>query len=138
MIAKGSEVLTKAIGDARAQMINDRLKFEQELAHMENEMVMSPGVPQVVNIQGHAEIRVFPEEVRIKHKVWRLAPGQATMVPKIVAEFLRLRRLSQQEQAERQAALQKNLEKPDLDNEMIRINNKYHATGGIPLEGETI
>lgn len=131
LIAQGSQMFTEAVSKARASIAHDRLRFEEELAHMEQELVMSPGVPQMVNMNGHIEIKVFPEEVRIKHKVWRLPPGQPTMVPQVVAETLRNRRVSQMETAERQAALQRNLEKPDLDAEMARINTKYHATGGI-------
>lgn len=136
LIANAAQTTAKAMAEARANIVNDRLKFEEDLSKMPKVTIVSAGVPEIVNINGHMEMRVFPEEIRIKHKVWRLPPGQPVSVPEIVSKAIEQRRKSQQETYERQAAMQKNLEQGELEHEMQRINTKYGSNGGIVVDTE--
>lgn len=132
LIAQGVEIHKKALETARAEAINSRLRFEYELAHMPTETIVSPGRLEMVQ-QGGAQVpKLFSEEVRIRHKVWILKPGEVTVVPKIVADLVRERRLMESETEERREALGKNLRDDQLAKRMNEISSKY-SSGQIEL-----
>jgi hypothetical protein len=70
---------------------------------------------------GQQVVKIIPEEVRIRHRVWVYPPGQAVEVPKTVAQFLDQRRASQQETAKRQELLSRNLESTKLAEEWAKV-----------------
>lgn len=110
IVAKGAKQYTQAIQQARASQATDKLYFEQQLKTMPKEEIVSPGV-WIQTREGH---KLIAEEVRIKHKVWYLPPGQPIVVPKAVADVIRARRQSQAETAKRKEVLGKQVEQTKL------------------------
>lgn len=76
---------------ARANLVHENLRFDEELKNMEKIMVVARGEPVLVRKGDMPEIVIKPEVVGIKHRRWVLQPGVPTMVPKIVAEELNRR-----------------------------------------------
>lgn len=124
---KGALQMEQAIQQARAEVVSDRLKFEQELATMPRENVVSPGELVQVMEGGRPSMKIMNETVRIKHKVWTIPAGQVIEVPRIVAEVLRDRRLSEKENQERSDLLSKNLENDKLSAKWNEVNSKYKS-----------
>lgn len=110
IIAKGTAQFTKAVQQARAGQASNRILFEQQLKIMPTESVISPGVW----LNTREGMKIVPEEIRIKHKIWVLPPGVMTQVPKIVAERLREIRKSQIETQKRKEMLSKHMEQTKL------------------------
>ena len=126
-IANGAMIYQNAVAEARARNASDKVKFEQQLAAMPKETVISPGRWE----QTREGMKLFDEEVRIKHKVWILPAGQAIEVPKAVADLLRTRRAGQLEQQQRKELLSKRPEQGKLAEEWNKIGGS--KTQGIPL-----
>lgn len=111
IVARGAQQFTEAVQSARAKNASDKLLFEQQLKNMPKEQVISPGSW----IQTKEGMRLIPEEVRIKHKVWYLQPGVPTIVPVCVAEALRSRRQSQAHTDKLRSVLGKQMEQEKLN-----------------------
>lgn len=126
-IAKGVKLYQEAQKNVRAKMASDRLMFEEQLKDMPKIMVVSPGVW----IQTREGPRLTPEEVRIKHRVWHLNPGEPTMVPQCVAELLQTRRKSQIETQQRKDLLGKQIEQTKLAEAWNKIDGS--KTTSMPL-----
>lgn len=126
-VAKGVKMFENEIKVARAEHVNARLKFEEELRTMPKVTVTSPGVPEIVMRNGAQTPVLFPETIKIKHKTWTLQPGAPTEVPKIVADryqqILEMRRENQ----ELQSALGAQMKDTELFKKLREINEKYGA-----------
>lgn len=127
IVATGAQLYSKAIQDARANKASSKLQFEEQLRRMPKETIVSPGAW----IQTREGMKLIPEEVRIKHKVWYLIPGVPLDVPKAVADVLRDRRKSQFETAQRKEILGKQMEQ----NKMVQAWNNVNGskTESMPL-----
>ena len=121
VIAKGVRMYEKAKADAIANKAVDRLAFDRLLASQPKEIVVSPGRLETVIENGAQVPKMFPEEIRIKHRVWYLQPGVATEVPKAVADILRQRSASDAETNKRKALLSKHLEASVLASEWNKV-----------------
>jgi hypothetical protein len=121
LVAQGVAAYQQAKINATADIAAKNLMFDQKLASDEKVTVMWPG--QLVTTMEHGQqvVKIIPEEVRIRHRVWVYPPGQAVEVPKTVAQFLDQRRASQQETAKRQELLSRNLESTKLAEEWSKI-----------------
>lgn len=128
LIAQGAQTYSQEISKARANLVVERQMFDAELERMEQVMVVSAGELQYASVNGQMQAKLFPEEVRIKHRVWTLKPGVPTMVPKVVAQALERKRLTQAETEERQLAMSKNLNGSELEKEQARISQKYGSS----------
>jgi ribosomal protein L18E len=120
-IAKGVQMYQRAVNLAKANRVTDNLLFERQLREMPKETIVSPGTLMTVMENGSQVAKIFPEEVRIKHKVWYLQPGVQTEVPKAVADMLRTRRQSQAETSKRQQLLTQHKEASKLAHEWNSI-----------------
>jgi hypothetical protein len=118
VVAKGAKMYTEALVSARARSASDKLRFEEQLKNMPKENVLSPGSW----IQTREGMKLIPEEVRIKHKIWLLPPGVPIEVPKAVADVLRDRRKSQLETAKRKELLGKQVEQTKMAEEWAKID----------------
>lgn len=126
-VADGVQMYQNALAEATAQVAVKRLKFADQLARSPKVTVISPGeIVQVIE-NGSPVSKLMNEVVRIKHMQWVLPAGVPTEVPEIVAEVLKNRRRGQQETAERQALMMKNMESGKLNDAWNAINNKYHS-----------
>lgn len=137
LIAQGTLMAQKAIEKARANNSVDKLAFERDLARMPKVTVTSTGrMESGITAGGQQVTQLVPEEIRIKHKVWRLPIGQAVEVPQIVAERMLDIRRGQQETSEIQGVLTSGLEHHKQIEEMNKINHKpgYSKSGIIGLE----
>lgn len=122
--ANAAEETRKIFNDAQAKNAADRMRFEEEIQRMPKVSVASPGVLEIVNVNGRQTSRLVPEVIRIKHLTWVIPPGKVVEVPKIVAEVISDKRKSQQETAELEDALSNNLEAGELHRKMIEIKNR--------------
>lgn len=126
-VAKGVKMFENEIKVAKAEHVNSRLRFEEELRTMSKVTVTSPGVPELVMRNGAQTPVMVPEIIRIKHKQWVLQPGIPTEVPKIVADryqqILEMRRENQ----ELQNALGAQMKDTELFKKLAEINKKYGA-----------
>lgn len=136
LIAKGAQMAQDAIAAARASNATDKIKFEQDLARQPKVTVTSPGRVESGIIDGQPVTRLVPEEIRIKHKVWRLPVGVPVEVPQIVAQRMLDLRRSQQETTEVQGVLTSGMEHKDQLAKLNEINHKpgYSKSGIIGLE----
>lgn len=126
IIAKGGQMFTEAVQQAKANHASDRLVFEQALKNMPTETIVSPGQWE----QTREGPRLVPEVIRIKHKTWILEPGIPQEVPQIVAERLRNIRKSQAETAARKQILGKQMEQ----HKMVEAWNKVEGSAeSMPL-----
>jgi hypothetical protein len=128
ILAKGALMMQSAVKDARASIVSDNLAFEEKLARMPRVTVTSPGKLETIMQGGVPTPVMFPEEIRIKHKVWVLRPGVPTEVPEIVAKALDDRRKVEAENASRSELLQKNLNNDELISRMRDIDRKFGIT----------
>jgi hypothetical protein len=131
LIAQGVAQYEKAKQVAAADMATKNLMFDQKLASEPKVTVVWPGEIVTVMEAGQQVVKVAPSEVRIRHRLWRYAPGQTVEVPKTVANFLEQRRASQQETLKRQEILQKNLEAPKLAEEWSKVGGS--KTDAMPI-----
>jgi hypothetical protein len=116
---------------ARAEIVMDQKKFDEALEHEPKDLVISPGIMEMVNEGGVQMAKVRPEVIQIKHRKWVLQPNVPTEVPHSVYLRLAAIRKGQMETQERQVLLQKNLEKGQLDREMTKINEKYNSSSEL-------
>ncbi len=132
IIAKGVKQYQAELQKARAGQAVDRLAFERKLAAEKQETVVSPG--QLITVREGQQLvsKLIPEEVRIKHKVWLLAPGVPTLVPASVADMLRRRHKSQEETNQLKEMLGKHMEA----NKLAHAWNKQKGSGNMPLVPE--
>ena len=129
LTARESLNLQDKIQKARAELVNDKKRFEETLAAEPKEIVTSPGRHVTTSDgKGMQMARILPEEVRIKHMVWVFQPYVPTEVPHSVAEHLRNRWKSAQETQRRQEAMMKNMESGDLELEMKKIDAEFHSS----------
>jgi len=118
----------RLVAEAKAEIPNDRKRFDEDVARSPKVKIASPGKLIMVREQGAIVGKIIPEEVRIKHRIWVLPPGQEVEVPQIVADTLRSRRLSEQETQERKDVLQSNLEDKEVAKRMSAIDKKYRSS----------
>lgn len=123
--------LAEATRQARVSMAMDRKAFDEFLAKEPLVGVVSPGKVITVNEGGQPSARLMPEEVRVKHRVFVFPPGRLVEVPKSVSEILASRHRSEEETAERQAALSNNMESGKLEQKMKEIDAKYKTYGSL-------
>lgn len=117
-IANGVKMYQEAKAQAGAKSASDKLQFEEQLRNMPKETILSPGAW----IQTREGMKLIPEEVRIKHRVWHLPPGVPVTVPQCVADVLRDRRKSQMETAKRKELLGKQVEQTKMAEEWNKID----------------
>lgn len=99
---KGAELIQKAYADARAQSAVAKVEFERQLKSGPREVIMSPGVVEMIQVNDQPQMKVFAEVISLKGHKWILQPGVPTEVPKIVAE--RYRQMQQgKEEAQRRS-----------------------------------
>jgi acyl-CoA synthetase (NDP forming) len=127
-IAEGVQEYREAVNLAKASRVSDNLMFEQQIRSMPTEMVTSPGQLITTMENGSQVAKLIPEEIRIKHKVWLLNPGQQTEVPKCVADALRERRKSQAETAKRAELLSKHMESGKLSEQWNNLRGSKTLT----------
>jgi hypothetical protein len=84
--AREGKRLTARIQQAKASKTVERLQFEQLLASQPKVTIISPGISRMVREGGSIIHKIFPEEIRIKHRVWYLTPNVPTEVPELVAQ----------------------------------------------------
>lgn len=126
LIAKGANMFQEAIQMQKANIVTDQLAFEDMITRMPRVKVISPGkLESVIGPGGQAVPTLFPEEIRIKHKVWVLPPGQEIEVPEIVAQALKERRRIEAENDARSKVLQKNMNNDELIRELKNIDKQY-------------
>ena len=127
LIANGLKMHKEAMAKAMAQRVADNLKFEEALRDMPTEKVVSPGVLVTVMENGRPASKLLPEQVMIKTKTWTLPPGKLVEVPKIVAEYLRNRRTSEEETEARKHLLEQNLEASELAKKWAEVKGSAEA-----------
>jgi len=116
---------------ARASIAVDRQQYDRWLELQPKETVVSPGKVITITEGGQQQARLIPEEVRIKHRIWKFPPGVAVVVPQPIAETLRSRRRSEEETQARQAVMMKNLESSKLEAAMKEIDTRYNTNGSL-------
>jgi hypothetical protein len=125
IIAQGAQMYTKAVQQAKASRASDKLKFEDQIRKMPTELVISPG--EWINTR--EGMRLIPQQIRIKHKIWTLPVGVPTTVPKIVAERMREIMRSTSETDQRKALLGKQVEQSKL----AEAWQKIEGSKALPL-----
>jgi hypothetical protein len=135
--ATGGKMFEEALEKARNERAASLVNFDLELKTMPTEQVVSPGKLEIVSVGGAPTSRLFPEVIRIKHRQWVLPPGKVVEVPKVVAEVLRQRRATEEEQEERKAILSSRPEDVVLAKKWAEIDRKYgtKAHDALPVSG---
>lgn len=102
---KGAELIQKAYADARAQSAAEKVRFEQMISTGPKEVIISPGVLEMIQVNDQPQMKVFAEVISLKGHKWILQPGVPTEVPKIVAEHWRQRQRGNEEAQRRADAM---------------------------------
>src|SRR3990167_3748293 len=97
----------RAVVAARASRMTDRLAFDRLLETMPKVALVVAGKMTNYQAQGGGNLpRLDPIEIRIKHKVWVLAPGRTHQVPKLVADrYYQMLREQEETQARKDVLL---------------------------------
>ena len=105
--ARARQDLTKTIQGIRASRMTDRLAFDRLLETMPKVALVVAGKMTNYQAQGGGNLpRLDPIEIRIKHKVWVLAPGKTHQVPKLVADrYYQMLREQEETQARKDVLL---------------------------------
>jgi len=130
--ADWAQAAKEAQEQATAQSVVAQLAFEKRLLDEPTEIIMSPGVMEMHREGDQIIPIIVPEIIAIKNKKWSLTPGEAVIVPHIVADEWRRKN-------KQKAALQerKNLIKDGkteahvMKAEWEKINEKYKFSTDI-------
>lgn len=125
IVAQGAAMYAEALQDARAKGAVNALRFEEILRDMPTETVISPGVIDVELVNGVQTPKLFPEVIRIKHKVWVLQPGVPMEVPMIVAERMREKRRSEEHTERLKEILGKQMNTNEMAKQWNAANRQF-------------
>ena len=138
LIAQEAQKIQNAIAATRVENSLNAVKFNTFIESQPKEIIVSPGVPTVVNDNGVQRSIMANEVIKIKHKQWVLQPGVPTEVPKIVADEYRQRQKARQELYERKALLNAATPKDNMivAQKWSEISKKY-GSGGDEFRGDS-
>jgi hypothetical protein len=126
-IAKGAEAYKTEIAKARAENQVKLMQLHKRINEAPKVMAMSFGIPKMVQVEGHSQLRIYPETITIGDMHWTFKPNVPMMVPQPVADALAAKLRAKQEGAEVEEALQANMEMGKLDQKLSEIRSKTEA-----------
>lgn len=125
--AKAAQDTVAIMTEARMSAKLSAAKFDAELERMPKRTVLSPGNLIITTENGHQTTRLLPEEIRIRHRVWRLEPGVPTDVPEVVADLYSNRVRDKNVNRRMEKAMSEYLEANELKRKLDEIRKEAEA-----------
>lgn len=126
--ANAVKMLDEARKGKRAEYINKQLQLDWAITHGPKREVMGQGHWVEIGSRPNSRRILKSDVVGIMHRQWEIKPGVNQDVPQIFADKYELILTSRREQADRESALDANMEAGQLEATMQKIDKVYGTT----------